>query len=182
MNDDGLKIFILNNYIRRLWEWLTILGVVLAIAAVVIFYERMGILKPVRSYFSYWELQTWSMTAFSATVGCVVVGIIMEFFMKRAGTTPKSAPSNPSPSSTRAETETELASAALSRIRVYESVTLLFSALPALFGTFLFAIGRPGDVLLVYLGISLVMFIIFLPSLQHSEKTVNAHIKRHTKT
>lgn len=182
MNNDNVKIFILNNYIRRLWGWLTTLGSVFAIAGVVVFYERMGILKPVRSSFSYWELHTWSITAFSATAGCVTVAVIVGIFLKRAASSAKTAASNPSPPSNNAERETTLASEVLGRIRVYESVTLFFSACPALLGTFLFVIGRPENILLIYLAISLVMCIIFLPSLEHAEKTVNAYIKRHDPT
>jgi len=178
MPDDNVKIFILDNYIRRLWGWLATLGSLFAIAAVVIFYERMGILKPIRSCFVSWELQAWSMTAFSATVACVTVACLAGFFMRRKVTS--IAASSPIPlSSNKVEGDPALASAILNRIRTYESVSLFFSACPALLGIFLFIIGRPGDILLLYMGISLVMCIIFLPSLEYTEKTVNAHIEQH---
>ena len=179
MIDDSLRIFTLKNYIHRIWIWLTNFGIVLSIIGAALIYNHFGFWDPVRCLFNEPRLRFWTMAALSATAGCVSAAVMIGTLLINSGISVKINIEPHTAETAEPEIKQALVAALTSKISSLESALWFLAGCPAIIGVVLFAMGRSAFILFLYVGISLLTGIIFLPSLDLTERLIEKHISQH---
>ena len=182
MVEESLRIFILRNYIRRIWTWLEFFGIAALILGAIVLYDQVGFLEPIRSHFNDERLRWWSIVAFSATAGCVAGALMIGWLAGRNPTVKVDLPrSNPHEKS-ELDHESAIVAALLSRFRALESIVWMLAVLPAFWGAALFVMGRPMRIMLLYMGITLTTAVIFIPSIERTERIIDRCLDKYRKS
>lgn len=181
MNNESFKLIILQSYARRIRNWLECFGIIFLVICFTFLYQKAGLLAPLEGYFSSESQTWWSVTLFGATVIftalAVAVGALIEksFGIK---TSRRSGPIDLDDPGIQLIAIEKV----LKKIYIIESVLWLFAACPAIVGALLFAMGRPFGTMFLYLGISISIGALFLPSLDRTEELLDQMIEKHKMT
>lgn len=171
-----------DHYIRRVWTWITGLGILLALAGVVVFYDHINVLEPLRLFFRTRDIDWVYRTVYCLSLSSVVISFLLNFnksekkLVEHADKADLKAEVNPSNSPMSPLEHRSLF--ILKKITKTENLQWNAATWPGFLGTILFVLEGGFKGLLLYVAISLVTGFFHRPSMEATEAVIEQYIRR----
>ena len=185
MISDAFRILIRDHYISRLWSWISGYAVLLIILGVILLYEQLGVLGPMRFWMEPWRLRWIGGAVYFASLMGVIASFALNLKMREDKLALKADLAILNPTSCGIlpveESLSELEQRAiimLRRLSRLEGIQWSMAGWPGLLGTIWYIFSASSLMLLMYVAISMVANLYHRPSLPATEKLVAEYISR----